>query len=239
MLSFVYTYYDNPNMLAHQYALWSSYPAMLRRELEFIVVDDASPRFPAIDVPRPINIDLRIYRVLKDVPWHQDGARNLGADQAKGSWLFLCDIDHTMPTESLRRLFPLDQQFAPLEFITFGRREPDGRLTVYKGTNKPKPGLNIYLMKRNFYWAVGGYDESFCGYYGTDNMFRKRLLKKGKLVHRPDIEIIRYGREYIADASTTTLERKGLKNEAVLRRLQHQRRSNKITTLNFEWKQQL
>jgi hypothetical protein len=104
-LSIVMPYYMNPGMLAHQYETWAAYPADLKERVDIVIVDDGSPVSPAADVPRPEGLPpLGIFRVLEDRPWHQHGARNLGAFVAKGPWLLLTDMDHVLPAESLARL---------------------------------------------------------------------------------------------------------------------------------------
>src|SRR4051812_27854987 len=104
-LSFVMPYYDNPVMLAHQYSVWASYPERLKKRIEIVIVDDGSQSEPASNVLRIDNLpSLSIYRVLIDKPWNQHGARNLGAKLAEGPWLFLTDMDHVLPSESLEHL---------------------------------------------------------------------------------------------------------------------------------------
>lgn len=236
-LTFVYAYYDNPGMLAAQYACWAAYPEWSRRRVRVIVVDDASPRWPALEVPRPRELPkLSIYRVKVDIPWHQDGARNLGAHEAAPGWLFLSDIDHMLPASSLAQVLRFR---SPLTFYTFGRIDaPHGRRTV-DAHGRPKIHPNSYAMTRDLYWAAGGYDEDFCGFYGTDGPFRRQLLKVGRHVHKDDIPIIRYSREVISDASTTTLVRKSADREAQKLRILEDKwargRQDYIATLDFEW----
>src|SRR6185369_156528 len=93
-LSLVIPYYENPGMLAVQYQTWANYPTDLKSRMEIVLIDDGSPTRPAIDVARPEELPpLRIFRVLKDLPWHQHGARNLGAHVAIGKWLLMTDMD--------------------------------------------------------------------------------------------------------------------------------------------------
>jgi hypothetical protein len=56
------------------------------------------------------------------------------------------------------------------------------------------------------YWnKIGGHDESFSGFYGSDGDHRRRVEKTLQVITLPD-ELIRY--EYVGDSSTTTYERK-------------------------------
>ncbi len=234
-LTYVYNYYENPLMLAEQYRVWSSYSENLKKRISIILVDDASPCYPAIDVSRPALPPISIYRVKVDIPWHQDGARNLGAHEAHDGMLFLCDIDHVLPENSLRNfLHNLEKYNHQMIFFTFPRLDaPDLK------PNEKGPGANILaLTKKNYWTKMRGYDEDMCGQYGSDGAPRRRLRKYAlnKLLY--DCPIIRYERNIIADASTTKWERRGPENDkrkkAAIARKKALRRFG-ITTLAFEW----
>lgn len=231
-LTFVYAYYDNPLMLAQQYRIWSDYPDDLKKRVNIILVDDASPNWPAMDVVRPTLPKLSIYRAKVDIPWHQDGARNLGASEARDGWLFLSDMDHVMPATSLAKLL---EQFDERVFFTFPRLDAPALQPNAKG-----PGANIFALTKRMYWScMRGYDEDMCGQYGSDGAPRRRLKRFSRNVLLTDCPVILYGRDVIADASTTTWERRGPENDkrkrATLMRKRDLGRINKIVTLDFEW----
>ncbi|HEY6020124.1 MAG TPA: glycosyltransferase family A protein [Candidatus Paceibacterota bacterium] len=198
-LSLVMAYYDNPTMLRKQYETIAEYSNATKDAMEYIVVDDGSPRWPARDVPRPEGLPkFSLFRIKKDVPWNQDAARNIGVHHSLGKWLLLTDMDHLVPLETMQHimLVKLNKKIA----YTFQRMTLPG-WTPYK--DHP----NSWLMRRSLYEEVGGYDESLAGYYGTDGEFRTRLMKRAPIASllRP---IIRVPREVIPDASTTTYQRK-------------------------------
>lgn len=228
-------------MLARQYAAWLLYPEFFRQRCSFVVVDDGSPRWPAINVARPEELtSLRIFRVLKDMPWHQDGARNLGAHVAGEGWLFLSDMDHVLPWKSLAALWKQADNAG--KFYTFDRLDAATGEPMKNAQGMHKPHPNSYAMTRALYWLAGGYDEDFCGVYGTDGAFRKQLTRVGKH-HHLHIPIIRYSREVVPDASTTTLDRKEY-GGTEMKRAAHARkeragRIGKILTLDFEWERAL
>lgn len=240
-LTFVIPYYDNPGMLAHQYGLWRKYKDEQKERVDIVLVDDGSPNAPAIDVPRPAGLPvLSIYRVKEDKPWHQHGARNLGAYVAQGPWLFMTDMDHVMPRKSLKRL--LKEQDEAIVY-TFPRVDaPDLTPTLGRdGQHKPHP--NTFALHRNLYWRVGGYDEDYCGIYGTDGMFRSRLFAAAGVRHLRRAPIIRYPREVIGDASTRTLARKEGRDPDAKRRVADRKRvegrESSVSTLQFEWERVL
>lgn len=235
-LSFVLPYYDNSRMLALQYDIWANYPIALKSRIEIVIVDDGSPSEPAADVPRPSDLPpTAIYRVLIDKPWNQHGARNLGAKMATGPWLFLTDMDHILPAESLEKLLTKENTG---RIFMFARLDaPDMTPTLGRdGEKKPHP--NTFAMTKEMYWRIGGYDERFCGIYGTDALFRDRARKHAHFQHLPNVSIIRVPREVIPDASTRTLLRKdgrGTAKERVVDQIRRQRSEAKILTLAFPW----
>lgn len=199
-LSLCAPFYKNSLMLAHQYSIWASYDDRLKAQIEVVIVDDGSPS-PALDVPRPEGLPaLRIYRVLADIPWHQHGARNLAAKEAAAPWLFLTDMDHVLPGYTLDALLALVMVAPPDSVYTFARVDaPHGRPTL-DARGERKPHANTFAINANHFWRVGGYDEDCVG-YGTDGYFRSRLAASSRLRHLKDLEIIRYPREVIPDAS--------------------------------------
>lgn len=209
MLSFISAYYDNPGMLSLQFDEMTRWSAKAKAQIEVIIIDDGSPNSPAVDVPRPSGLpDLRIYRVLEDKPWRQNCCRNIGAHEAVGPWLILTDIDHmlTAPNANalVRRLIRLDPETAyMLHRIEADTGEPT---RASDGALKPHP--NSFVMTREMFWRLGGYDEWFTGIYGTDSMWRARLYEIAQQGFLKRIALTRYWRDLVPDASTTTLPRK-------------------------------
>lgn len=202
-LSLIFPFYRNCSMLAHQYATWAAYPDDLKARIEIILVDDGSPE-PASEVERPEGLPpLRIYRHLEDRPWCQHAARNRGAWEAEGRWLFLSDIDHVLPAGSLRRILEAPH---PMKFRRLDA--PDLVPKMKNGQEHPHP--NTFLIQREHYLRERGYDEALNGIYGTDGEFVRKL---GPLPVS-DISVVRYAREVIADASTATLDRDSYRDKA-------------------------
>lgn len=234
-------YYMNPGMLALQYGQWASWSDKLKAQVSVIIVDDGSPE-PAVYVPRPEGLPhLSIYRVLKDMPWHQHGARNLGADRApKEGWLLLTDMDHVLNEVNASKLI---KRFAKLDMnkaYMLGRVEANtGKVTTKDGVPKPHP--NSFVMTRDTYWEIGGYDEDYCGIYGTDSMYRERVLRRAGMALLSDIQLVRYWNDLVHDASTRTLKRKEGRDPEAKKRVAAAKAARgegkRIKTLAFEWTQ--
>lgn len=238
-------FYDNAEMLRLQYRLWRKWKPELKDRWRIILVDDGSP-VPALDVERPDGLpELQIYRVLEDRPWHQHAARNLGADQAPEGWMLMTDMDHVIDKRNAARLVKMlddDRLINGLVYMLERREADTGELTI-GNTGLPKPHPNSFVLTRQTYWRVGGYDEDYCGVYGTDGLFRRRIQQRAYLGHLKNICLMRYSRDMVEDASTRTLARKegrdpGAK-QAVAERKREEGRENKIVTLNFPWERVL
>lgn len=193
-------YYENPSMLARQYASLSLLADEVKAALHLIVVDDGSPKTPAI--PPEGNLGLasfQLFRVEVDVRWNWLTCRNIGAHHAKTDWLLFTDIDHLLPEETAR--FIQDKKLDPARSYRFSRVDaPD--LTPYK------PHPNSWLMTGERFAKIGGYDERFSGFYGTDGEFRDRVKLNSKEIVMLDAVLVRVPREVIPDASTTRYGRK-------------------------------
>lgn len=238
-------FFENPEMLALQYRGWKAWPAKLRNRLRVIIVDDGSPENPAANVPRPFGLpDLRIYRVTENRPWHQHAARNLGTHEAGEGWMLITDMDHVLPAESAALLFrAMDKgKLDPATIYTLDRLEVDtGKPTLDRNGN-PKPHPNSFVVTRELYWRIGGYDEAFCGLYGTDALFRERAFTIGRRGHLP-IPLTRYWRDIVPDASTNGLPRKEGRDPGARTRVQAEKaargEADVITTLAFPWERVL
>jgi hypothetical protein len=237
-LTLIMPYYDNPSMLEEQQRYWMKYPEELRARLHVVIVDDCSPRWPALPhVVQPMEqlglASFRLYRTQVDVRWNWLFCRNLGVSEATTDWVFMTDIDHVMPGKTLARL--LDATLDSRKAYRMSRVDaPD--LTPYK------PHPNTWLMTRMLFDRIGGYDERFSGFYGTDGEFRRRVQDTAdEIVILPQV-MVRYPREVVADASTTTYGRKEVQDRINVKRIVLQRAEIpnwKTKRLSFPYEQLL
>lgn len=250
-------YYRNARMLIRHLITWrGEWSAELRDRIEIVLVDDGSPDDTAAEVlaqmwngsPEGLP-SIALYRVKEDRPWHQHGARNLGAQVAAAPDLLMTDMDHVVPPATLGEVLhclPL----GPGEVLTFGRVDAPRSLTwkamdwpefapTCRADGSAKPHVNSFAVSRNHYWSVGGYDEAYCGIYGTDREFRDRLFGASAVVrHLGHAPLIRVAREVIPDASTRGVERKTEGRSAAKKAVAARKAAAGIVeplTLDFEW----
>ena len=212
MITLVMAYYENPGMLKIQYDDWISLPNRLHEQVDYIVVDDGSPRWPAkVPLPHP---RFKLFRMGVDIAWNQDACRNIGVRHADTDWLLLTDIDHRIPEKTWEYLF--SRSWNPTHAYYFQRvSAPD--------MEQYKPHPNSWLIHKKLYEQVGGYDERFAGYYGTDGDFKVRLLAAAAKYVQLHANIIRVGREVVPDASTTTYQRKLPQDNLAIKRILKER----------------
>lgn len=227
----VLPYYRNASMLQAQQRAWAAFDPALKPYLHAIIVDDGSPKFAAraSDLIETGLASVRLYRTLVDVRWNWLFCRNLGVAEATTDWVLLTDIDHVLPETTLRAL--VTETLEPDVVYRFSRVDAPN-YTPYK--SHP----NSWFLTRAMFDAIGGYDERFSGFYGTDAEFRDRVQKTARAIVMRDNVLIRYPREVIPDASTTTYGRKEEQDRENVRRIREERAHTpgwKPLRLTFPW----
>lgn len=240
-VTLILPYYRNPMMLRRQMQEWAGYP----RNLRLVVVDDGSPE-PALPIIQPFLGDsvssprdnLELYRIGVDIPWNRGGARNLGAHVCRTDWLIQTDIDHILPLESFAALLraPLDNRRV-YRFPRFrvGRADETRKKDAIPAdaTFGPvKPHVDSYLIHKEAWHELGGYNEAYSGHIGGGNEFLRRLARSHLVAELPaGCALHVYTRDACPDANDIHLSRDPGPNRyrAGLRRVY----------LKFPWERQL
>lgn len=240
-LTFVYSYFDNPQMYLRQVKEWEAYPEEIKAQLEIIVTDDCSSVSPLRDIKEvPNGIAFRRFELTRKVPWNWLACRNLGAKKAQAPWVLLTDMDHMVSVKSITKLLGTSGTLGTLNpkyVYLFTRVDaPDNK--------KYKPHNDSFLMAKKLFWKTGGYDEELSGHYGTSGRFRIRAFDTAKGHYRLPIPLTRFPREVIEDANTTVFVRKGKgRDPKALQRIEQKKkdegRENEILTLSFPYREVL
>lgn len=185
-------YYNNAGMFARHCAELAAMSLDVRKRIEFVVCDDASD-VPAKAPHLGVNFAMRIYRLKGDhVPWSHRVCSNVAAHEAAAPWLLISDIDHLV-TEGVWRAL-LTAKLDPLRVYTFGRENMDGSFKL--------PHPDSWLMHRDVWNRLGGYDERYRGLYGQNSGMIDRVARHaGQTIQLP-LNLVRVDRAEIPDAST-------------------------------------
>lgn len=231
-------------MLCRQVQEWQHYP----EGIQILVVDDGSPEpaKPIIDANASESLLKRIalYRILVDIPWNREEARNLGARQAATDWIIQIDIDHVLPAASAQALCELKPD--PKHWYRFPRwRKGRADETRKKDALSPdvefgriKPHIDSYLVRKEMYLKVGGYDLAFCGCLGGGTEFLRRLEAVSAPQLLPDsIALHVYTRSEVSDASDWCLSRD--RTEGKRRGKQASVNQQRENTVKSPWQRQI
>lgn len=241
MITYLTPYYENAGMLREQLLKLADMIEEIREAVEYIVVDDGSPKNTAASVldcwakPRGIHgvVDFSLYRIEVDVRWNHIAARNIAVHHAKYDWLFMTDMDHRVPEQTWAQLIRwVDRDELNKSLVYTFERVDAPNMTPYK------PHPHTWFMHKSVWDRFGGYDERFSGHYGMDFLARERLQAFTSM-HPLQLPVVRYPREVIADASTTCYERKSDEDREFVRNLRNQLKRdgtyNNPKTLTFPY----
>jgi len=153
----------------------------LPKDVEIIFVDDGSN--PPLDYQ---DCGLRNFKILQTNdkrPWTQGLARNMGAKEAKGEYLFFTDIDHIITKEAIEDVlkFTGDKMVFYRYFGILDRRgsivsdkksmldfglDP-ARLRGRRGVSADGEILagshsNTYAIRKTIFEKIGGYERRYC-----------------------------------------------------------------------------
>ncbi len=169
----VMPYYENPKMLRLQLHEWGMFTPSEKMGLRAVIVDDGSPRNPAGDVvtEHACGFPVKVFRIVPNIPWNQDGARNLGMKHVDTEWALMTDMDHMISRHQVSKMLDfVSHKTMKGQYYMPHRCMFDGMVT--------HPHPNSYIFNVDDFWKMGGYDEDFAGVYGSDGNFRK-CMKAG------------------------------------------------------------
>lgn len=139
-LTILYTYYGQRERL-------KGIQDEKHKDTRVIIVDDGHPDA----IGTLVGVD--VYRIEEDKPWNQPTAKNLGFSNAKG-WIVCADIDHLVTKENAEQIIKMKKKKGTVYFL--GREDTDS--------------WNLFLIHKDDFDKVGGYDEDFSGHYGYDDI---------------------------------------------------------------------
>ena len=203
--------------------------------MKLIVVDDGSLIEPAYDVVKVYDEpDIHLYRIPVDYGFNSHGARNLAMHVTDSDWNLLLDLDVI-----------IDSNF-PRNVLKLLSSEPDQMTSYYcsivnnvRGFLTPELRLiNHFLIHKNLFWYVNGYDEEYRGYNTGDGEFIESIGSVGNINFNMNLRI-----DIIDTYNTKPKDRISRKEFFEIEKFVKNRMINKEfhtkKVLNFEWIKQL
>jgi hypothetical protein len=205
-LTLVYTYFGHQERIED--ILKEKHP-----DVRIVIVDDCSA-----EPLQPLD-GIDVYRVLDNISWNMAGAKNLGFHVSDG-WIIYSDIDHLVTRENIEEILQLQKERGCIYF--FGRVDVE---TGEEGTH-----YSEFLIHKEDFEKVGGFDEDFSGYYGYDDyLFLSHCQKNLKVVDARHIKVKLFDDSYSKGVKRDFTRNKELYEQKL------KSQCNEGKRLNFNW----
>jgi glycosyltransferase involved in cell wall biosynthesis len=205
-VSIVVNYYNNQRCLEPLLANYKKLSAIAKDFFELVLVDDHSHEPPDLRIFENV-AQLRVFRVTEDIPWNMPGARNIGALEARNRLILFSDVDHILEVDQLHA-FIEDSQKIQVGTRVVGSRKPLGSRHLH-------PHVNCFLMYKQDFFKVGGYEELFSGHYGQEDKFFRYCCRYNGV----EDEESEFKLTAIAGGATKKMNRDKTRNELVIETL--------------------
>jgi glycosyltransferase involved in cell wall biosynthesis len=136
-----------------------------------IVVDDFSST-PLYDIVSRWN-DPRVslFRITEDKGFNSHGARNLAMQHTTTKWNCLVDIDYRVVgvDNIIRMIKDGDLEDTTPHFFPV--------IHTFEGQTSPhRESINDFVVTKQLFWKVGGYDPEFIGLHSGDRLLIARMM---------------------------------------------------------------
>ncbi|MFW9872373.1 MAG: glycosyltransferase family 2 protein [Candidatus Thorarchaeota archaeon] len=135
--------------------------------------------------------NFKLLEINEKIIWNQPKARNIGAKQASGKYLLFFDIDHMFTKEIIEEtisynglILKWDRKYGIIDNTYHLNTERkiliENGMPETWGCQSFGNNYNIFAIKKILFDEINGYDESYCGKYGGDDVdFINRMRSLG------------------------------------------------------------
>lgn len=241
LLSAVWSTFGQPNIWKLQWDNLSRLPDLVAKKIELVIVDDHGD--PPAEIPRDVQQrhPCKLFRVDKQIPWNQPGARNLGMLKAEAKVAIMLDPD-MIPSpivwdQILARAIDLPRG----KVVKFGLLKSNG--------NEIYSSPNTWILHTDDFFDIGGYNEDYAGSKGwSDVELMHKLNSAFKIIPEKKL-LVPYivNEDGFDDAQVTSLDRSvkvnAKKHKAIWKQIQRRHggnwarwaRKNKGEIIRFPW----
>ena len=165
MLTLCYTLYNpKPETINAHLTNWIHCNEELRKQFKVVFVDDCSPTTPT--VPLDFHMNMTVARIKDDIYWNLTGARNLAFHLADDDWCVTTDMDHFIEPEDLQKIVDMEKN---RQFVYYFER--------YRNGKPHRTHLDSYIMHKQDFLNMGGYDEDMRGHRGANEDLIKAIIE--------------------------------------------------------------
>lgn len=180
-------YNQSKDMVLKHLSYWKQFSSEVLEKMTFFIIDDGS-KVPISDILSNDDIkgiDVRIFRIDKDIKYNIGGMRNLGAKCCNTPYYFILDMDTLINKDCVENLLKLaSANINKNKVFKFNRKVLNNN--KHPKNNKTHPA--VCLIRLDDYWKIGGCDEDFVGNYGqTDPHFWYRSKNIVTIEEKRDI----------------------------------------------------
>ena len=173
-LTIIFNYHKDKEQLDFVMDQWQK--ANPSGDLSFIICD-TGPHNHTIDCDdlRKYNFKIKVLKLDKYLPFNQPLGKNLSMMECDTKWAFITDPDRFLGKDSLDILesCSLEEDVA-YDFDDY-HYDPETGGKASPMERHP----NTFLLTKDYFNKVGGYNELFCGSYGFDDAaFREQIVIK-------------------------------------------------------------
>jgi len=169
-LSIIFNHHREPNTLKFILNNWEK---VKNQDKIHYVICDAGPKEDPIDlsIVENYNLNIKVLQLDEYKFFNQPLGKNVMVQECETEWVFMTDPDRFFPKSAIEQIFLLDlNSNAAYDFFDYNW-DPIEEKIVSEFWHP-----NTFLLTKEYFNQIGGYNEEFCGNYGHDDTEIRRRM---------------------------------------------------------------